>query len=64
MTAAVAVWPQAGTVHMSGEGYAPPLILTTRQAIHHAGQLRGTNRLLAQEIGACVGRIWLQERAA
>jgi hypothetical protein len=64
VTRAVAVWPQAGTVHLSGEGYAPPLILTTRQAIHHAGLLRGTDRPLAREIGACVGRIWQQERAA
>ena len=64
MTAAVAVWPQAGTVHLSGEGYAPPRVLTPRQAIHHAAQLCGTNRPLAREIGACVGRIWQQERAA
>lgn len=64
MTAAVAGWPQAGTVHLSGEGYAPPLVLTARAAIHHAGLLRGTDRPLAREIGACVGRLWRAERAA
>jgi hypothetical protein len=64
VTLSVAVWPQAGTVHLSGEGYAPPLVLTTRQAIHHAALLRDTDRPLAQEIGACIGRIWRAERAA
>jgi hypothetical protein len=64
MTRRVAVWPQAGTVHLSGDGYAPPVVLNPRQAIRHAAQLRDTDRPLAREIGVCIGRIWQQGRAA
>lgn len=58
MTRAVCVWPQAGTVHLSGIGYRPDRVLPVRAAIHEAHTIHDADPVLAAEIATCVTRIW------